>query len=62
MPGSEWDVHFSEENGITKLNIVIQYKDLADMEKMIEMRFQGGFTMILNYLETMLPGLIKKQY
>ena len=52
MPRSDWDLHFSEENGITKVSIVILYKDLADLEKMIEMRFQGGLTMILNYLET----------
>ena len=30
------------------------------MEKMIEMGFQGGFTMTLNYLETMLDNLSKK--
>ena len=61
MPGSDWDLHFSEEKGITKVSIVILYKDLASLEKMIDMRFQGGFTMILNYLETLLPGLSKNQ-
>ena len=59
LPGSEWDFNFSEQNGITKVGITIKNESLERMEKMIEMGFQGGFTMTLNYLETLLPSLSK---
>ena len=58
LPGSDWDLNFSEQNGITKLSITIYNESLARMEQMIEMGFQGGFTMTLDYLATtLLPGL-----
>jgi len=55
LPGSDWDLSFSEQNGITKVSIIIKNESLARMEKMIEMGFKEGFTMTLNYLE----GLLK---
>jgi len=54
LPGSDWDLSFSEQNGTTKVSIIIKNESLARMEKMIEMGFQGGFTMTLNYLEQLL--------
>jgi hypothetical protein len=60
LPGSEWDLNFSEQNGTTKVSITIKNESLARMEKMIEMGFQGGFTMTLNYLENLLPTLSKR--
>ena len=60
MPGSDWDLNFSEENGTTKVSIIIKHKTLADLEKIIEMGFQGGFTMTLNYLEELLETISKK--
>ena len=51
LPGSEWDLNFSEQNGITKVSIIIKNESLERMEKMLEMGFQGGFMMTLNYLE-----------
>jgi len=59
-PSSEWDLNFSEEDGTTKVSITIKHKNLADLEKMIEMGFQQGFTMTLNYLEQLLPTLSKQ--
>ncbi|MBI1344638.1 MAG: SRPBCC domain-containing protein [Terrimonas sp.] len=59
LPGSEWDYHFSEENGITKVNITIYNESLARMEKMIEMGFKEGFTMTISQLEQLLPTLKK---
>ncbi|HMG83729.1 MAG TPA: SRPBCC domain-containing protein [Ferruginibacter sp.] len=59
LPGSDWDLSFSEANGTTKVSIVITNESLARMEQMIEMGFQGGFTMTLNYLETLLATLSK---
>ena len=60
LPGSDWDLTFSEENGITKVSIIIKNDSLERMEKMIEMGFQGGFTMTLNYLDELLASLTKK--
>ena len=57
LPGSEWDLNFSEQNGITKVSIVIYNESRERMEKMIEMGFQGGFTMTLTYLEELLATL-----
>jgi uncharacterized protein YndB with AHSA1/START domain len=61
MPGSEWDLSFSEHDGKTEVRIVIKNESLARMEKMIEMGFQGGFTMTLNYLDTLLITLSQKK-
>ncbi len=60
LPGSDWDLSFSEQNGITKVSIAIYNESLERLEKMIEMGFQAGFTMTLNYLNELLPDL-KKQ-
>ena len=60
LPGSEWDLTFSEQNGTTKVSVSIYNESLERMEKMIEMGFQGGFTMTLNYLEQLLLNLNKK--
>lgn len=57
LPGSDWDLNFSEQNGTTTVSIVIYNDSLERMEKMIEMGFKEGFTATLNYLETLLPKL-----
>jgi len=59
MPGSNWDLTFSEENGTTTVAIVIKMKTLADLEQHIQMGFKEGFTMTLDYLETLLQNLKK---
>ena len=41
------------------LSITIKNESLARMEKMIEMGFQGGFTMTLNYLEQYIETQLK---
>lgn len=61
LPGSEWDLNFTGQNGITKVGITIYNDSLERMEKMIEMGFQGGFTMTLNYLENLLETLSQRQ-
>lgn len=61
LPASDWDFNFSEQNGKTKVSMTIYNESLARMEKMIEMGFQGGFTMTLNYLENLLTTLSQRQ-
>ena len=53
-PSSNWDLNFSEQNSTTKVSITIKQKDLAGLEKMIEMGFNEGFTITLNELDKML--------
>ena len=60
LPGSDWDLNFSEQNGTTKVSITIKNESLTRLEKMIEMGFQGGFTMTLNHLENLLTSLSAK--
>jgi len=57
LPGSDWDLTFSEQNGMTKVNIVIYNESIERMEQMIEMGFREGFTMTLNELELLLKSL-----
>ena len=61
LPGSNWDLNFSEKNGITKVSISIYNESLERMEQMIEMGFQAGFTMTLNYLESLLASLSQQR-
>jgi uncharacterized protein YndB with AHSA1/START domain len=54
LPGSDWDLTFSEQDGKTKVSISIYNESLERMEKMIEMGFREGFTMTLDELGTLL--------
>lgn len=56
LPGSDWDYTFSEQNGITKVNITIYNDSLERMEKMIEMGFTEGFKMSMVNLENWLAS------
>jgi len=60
LPGSEWDFNFSEQNGMTEVNIIIKNESLARMEKMIEMGFQYGLSATLQQLSELLPTLENK--
>jgi len=60
LPGSEWDLSFSEENGKTKVSVSIYNESLERMEKMIEMGFKEGFMMTLKSLEDLLATLSGK--
>ncbi|HTB32260.1 MAG TPA: SRPBCC domain-containing protein [Bacteroidia bacterium] len=54
LPGSDWDVNFSEENGTTKVCIIIINESLDRMKKMIEMGFQSGIMATLESLDELL--------
>src|ERR1043166_3893547 len=54
LPGSDWDLSFSEQDGRTKVSVTIYNESLERMEKMIEMGFKEGFAMTLNFLEELL--------
>ncbi|MBP9794348.1 MAG: SRPBCC domain-containing protein [Flavobacterium sp.] len=59
LPGSDWDYTFTEQNGITKVNIAIYNESLERLERMIEMGFKEGFTMSIENLEKLLITLSK---
>ena len=59
LPGSNWDLNFSEQNGITSVSITIYNESQERMQKMIEMGFKEGFTMTLNELASLLITLKK---
>lgn len=54
LPGSDWDLHFSEQNGLTTVSITIYNESLERLERMVEMGFVEGFTATLNELESIL--------
>ena len=60
LPGSEWDLNFSEQNGTTKVSVTIYNESLARLEKMIEMGFKEGFSMTLKTLEELLATLSQR--
>ena len=65
LPGSEWDLSFSEQDarpddpvgrGITKVSVTIYNESLERLERMIEMGFKEGFTMTMKSLEELLAS------
>lgn len=59
LPGSEWDLNFSEQNGTTTVHVSIYNESRERMDRMIEMGFKEGFTMTLNELDALLSTLKK---
>ena len=57
LPGSEWDHNFSEQNGITKVNITIYNESLERLERMLAMGFTEGYKMTMKNLEELLATL-----
>jgi uncharacterized protein YndB with AHSA1/START domain len=60
LPGSEWDLSFSEEKGKTKVSIRIYNESLERMEKMIEMGFKEALMITLKSLGDVLATLSGK--
>jgi uncharacterized protein YndB with AHSA1/START domain len=54
--GSEWDHHFSAQNGITTVSISIYNESFERMESLLE-GFRQGFTLTLVSLEKLLVSL-----
>jgi len=57
IPGSEWDVTFSERFGSTIVIINIYNESMERLEEMIEMGFKEGFTMSIDNLDNLLATL-----
>ena len=61
LPGSDWDLNFSEQNGTTTVNISIYNESLERLEKMVEMGFKEGTIAQLKNLEDLLATLSQRQ-
>ena len=57
LPGSDWDLSFSEQDGKTKVSISIYNESLERMERVIAMGFQHGTEAQLQNLEELLEKL-----
>lgn len=54
MPTMEWKTEFVPEGSGTKLVSTIVYSSPADLEKVLSMGMEAGYTMALNQLEDLL--------
>jgi uncharacterized protein YndB with AHSA1/START domain len=57
LPGSDWDLTFTEQNGRTKVHISIYNESLERLEKMIEFGFREGTMGQLQNLDELLSEL-----
>lgn len=60
LPGSDWDLSFTEIHGNTTVKISIYNESLERLEKMVEMGFKEGITMTHVQLEELLATLSQK--
>ena len=59
LPGSEWDLNFSEENGSTTVSTTIYNESIERLERMIAFGFKEGTEAQLSNLEEVLATLSK---
>jgi PhnB protein len=59
FPRSLWNNSFEGDEETTTVNVVIQYEQLADLEKIIQMGFKEGFTAALSNLDQYLEAQFK---
>ncbi|GAB3945173.1 hypothetical protein GCM10028805_13830 [Spirosoma harenae] len=57
LPGSEWDLTFSEQTGKTTVMISIYNESLERLEKMLAMGFKEGTAMTMDNLEELLATM-----
>ena len=57
LPGSDWDLSFSEQGGKTKVSISIYNESLERLERMIEYGFREGTMAQFQNLEELLATL-----
>ena len=56
FPIMHWKNEFSETDSGTKVEVEISYSSVADIEKMLEMGFEEGFTSALGNLDELLEN------
>jgi len=61
LPGSDWNITFTEQNGKTTVHTSIYNESLERLERMIEYGFKEGTMGQLKNLEEVLATLVTKQ-
>lgn len=61
LPGSDWDLNFSENGGTTKVSISIYNESLERMERILEFGFVEGAKLQLKNLEELLKTMQGEQ-
>src|ERR1700748_3584036 len=51
LPGSEWDLSFSEHNGKTTVRVTIYNESLERMERLLETGFREGYALQMKNLD-----------
>lgn len=61
LPGSDWDLNFSEQNGTTKVSISIYNESLERLERMVAMGFVEGTEAQFENLKELLAKLPQRR-
>ena len=61
LPGSDWDLKFSEQDGTTTVRISIYNESLERLERMVAMGFKEGSAAQLDNLKELLEQMQAKQ-
>ncbi|NIG55699.1 SRPBCC domain-containing protein [Chitinophaga sp. Cy-1792] len=61
LPRAEWRVSFSDKGDNAVVEIIVSYKSLADLEKVVQMGMEQGLTATLEKLDQLLEKLTHKQ-
>lgn len=59
FPSSIWENSFVPQNNKTQVKIFIQFDNLSDLEKLVEMGFKEGLSMAMQNLDNLLPAIKK---
>ena len=64
FPGAHWTNTFNENQETTTVNVLVRFKSLEDLEKIIAMGFKDGFTMALGNLDQYIASQfrLRKEY
>ena len=56
MPTSYWDIAFSATETGSKVDVTLEFDSETDMQTLVQMGFEGGFTMALGNLDELLEA------
>ena len=60
LPGSDWDLSFTEQDGKTTVHISIYNESLERLERMVALGFKEGIAATFENLKVLLASLSKK--
>ncbi|ATL48878.1 ATPase [Chitinophaga caeni] len=60
LPNMNWNNHFEQSGDVTRVRIYIKFKSKENLEEIIKMGFQEGFTMGMDNLDEYLASVQSK--